>query len=48
MRADLTCKVLLLVIAVFVGMIAPRPFFAAQPVHAQSQDVCRFSSSRDT
>lgn len=42
MRADLTCKVLLLVIAVFVGMIAPRPFFAAQPVHAQSQDVCPF------
>jgi hypothetical protein len=42
MRADLRCKVLLLVIAVFVGMIALRPFFAAQPVHAQSQDVYPF------
>ena len=42
MRADSTCKVLLLAITVLVAVIALRPFFAAQPVHAQSQDAYPF------
>jgi hypothetical protein len=42
MSADSTCKVLLLVIAVFLALIALRPFFTAQPVHAQNPDIYPF------
>jgi hypothetical protein len=42
MWADSTVKVLMLVIATFLGVIALRPFLAPQPVHAQDPDVYPF------
>ena len=42
MRADSTIKLLLLIIAIFLGVIALRPFFVTEPVHAQSSDVYPF------
>ncbi len=36
MRTDATLKVLFFVIAILLGVIALRPFFAVAPVHAQS------------
>jgi hypothetical protein len=42
MRTDWTSKILLAIIAVFLGLIALRPFFAAEPVHAQSGDAYPF------
>lgn len=42
MRADWTIKSLLLIIAIFLGTIALRPFVAAEPVHAQGADAYPF------
>ncbi len=38
MRADSSLKILLLIIAIFLGIIALRPLFAPQAVHAQGAD----------
>jgi len=42
MRPDGTIKILLLIIALFLGVVALRPFFTASPVHAQGPDVYPF------
>jgi len=48
MRADSTLKILLLITAIFLGMMALRPLFAPQAVQAQSADGYPFLSSPDT
>jgi hypothetical protein len=42
MLPDRTIKILLLTIAIFLGVIALRPFFTAAPVHAQGPDAYPF------
>jgi hypothetical protein len=42
MRADSTLKILLLIIAIFLGIIALRRLFAPHAVQAQGADVYPF------
>ncbi len=42
MRTDMNLKLLLCVIAILLGIIALRPFFTAETVHAQGSDVYPF------
>ncbi len=42
MRTDISLKLLLFLIAIFLGVIAFRPFFVAATVHAQVSDAYPF------
>jgi hypothetical protein len=42
MRTDATLKLMLFVIAVLLGIIALRPFFTVEPVHAQGSEMYPF------